>query len=66
MENLITLVKIIAVCIAAGLLGNWFFDEVKRAKRNGYPVYKAYYSMPGIIIIGIIVLLPILVWWVQK
>jgi hypothetical protein len=66
LENLVTLVKIIAVCIAAGLLGNWFSDEVKKAKRKGDPPYKAYASTPGILIIGLIVLLPVLAWWLQR
>jgi hypothetical protein len=66
LENLVTLVKIIAVCIAAGLLGNWFSDEVKKAKRKGYPPYKAYGSPPGILILVLIVLLPVLAWWLQR
>ncbi|MDO9264473.1 MAG: hypothetical protein Q7U02_10945 [Desulfosalsimonadaceae bacterium] len=66
MENLVTLVKIISVCIAAGLLGNWFADEVKKAKRKGDPPYKAYASTPGILIIVLIVLLPVLAWCLQR
>ena len=66
LENLVTLVKIIAVCIAAGLLGNWFSDEVKKAKHKGDPPYKAYASIPGILIIVLIVLLPVLAWWLQR
>ncbi len=66
MENLVFLVKIIAVCIAAGMLGNWFSDEVKKAKRRGDPPYKAYGTAPGIMIILLIVLLPVLVWWMQR
>jgi len=66
LEDLITLVKIIAVCIAAGLLGNWFSDEVKKAKRKGDPPYSAYASTPGIIIILAILILPVLAWWLQR
>lgn len=66
LENLVMLVKIIAVFIAAGLLGNWFSDEVKKAKRKGQPPYKAYFSPPGILIILLIVFLPIFAWWLQR
>ncbi len=60
MTNLITLIKIIAVLTAAGLLGNWFLSEVKKSKLKGDPVYKAYLSLPGIIIILLVLLLPII------
>ena len=60
MANLITLFKIIAVLTAAGLLGNWFLSEVKKSKLKGDPGYKAYFSLPGIIIILLVLLLPII------
>lgn len=66
MEKLVFLVKIIAVCIAAGLLGNWFSDEVKNAKRRGDPPYKAYATPPGILIILLVILLPIVGWLLQR
>lgn len=65
MENLILLIKIIAVCIAAGLLGNWFSVEVKKTKARGEPPYKAYGTAPGILIILLIIFLPIVAWWLQ-
>jgi hypothetical protein len=66
LENLVMLVKIMAVCLAAGLLGNWFSDEVKKAKRKGQPPYTAYGSPPGILLIFLIIFLPIFAWWLQK
>jgi len=66
LENLVILIKIIAVCLAAGLLGNWFLNEVKKAKRKGQPPYTAYSSLPGILIILLIVFLPIVAWWFQR
>lgn len=62
MENLITLVKIIAIFTAAIILGSWFSSEVKKNKLRKEPAYKAYLSPPGIIIAAIIILLPILAW----
>ena len=66
MENLITLVKIIAVFSAAIILGNWFLSEARQSKLRGDPVYKAYLSLPGIIITIIVLLLPIIVWFLKN
>ena len=66
MENLITLIKIIAIFTAAIILGNWFTVETKKSKPKGEPPYKPYLSPPGIIIIIIIVGLPILVWILEQ
>jgi len=62
LENLITLIKIIAIFTAAIILGNWFLSESKKFKLRGEPPYKAYLSPPGIIITIIIVALPIAIW----
>lgn len=62
LENLITLVKIIAIFTAAIILGTWFTAEAKKSKLRKEPAYKPYLSPPGIIIIIIIVGLPIIVW----
>jgi len=40
----------ISIMVAAGLVGNWFLDEIKQAKAHGLPWYKPYLSTPGIII----------------
>lgn len=65
MENLITLIKIIAVFSAAIILGSWFSSEVKKSKLKGEPAYKPYLSPPGIIISIIVLILPIIVWFLQ-
>jgi hypothetical protein len=62
LENLVTLVKLIAVFLAAIMLGNWFSLEAKKCKVKGEPFYKAYLTPPGIMIIIIIFGLPIAVW----
>ena len=65
MSWLFDLIKIVAILAAAGILGNWFLREVKQAKRSGKPWYTPYTSLPGILVI-IVVLLPLLVWIVQR
>ena len=55
-------IKAIALLLAAGILGNWFLSEVKKAKIQKEPWYKAYLSPPGLIILAVILLLPPLIW----
>ncbi len=52
--------KVVAVLAAAGILGNWFLSEVKKGKALRKPWYAPYLSPPGILILCIILLLPIL------
>ena len=47
-----TLVKYVAVLVAAMVIGNWFLAEVKKANRNKLPWYKPYVSVPGLIILA--------------
>jgi hypothetical protein len=56
------IVKLVAVLVAAGILGNWFLTEVKKGKARRKPWYAPYLSPPGLIILGIILLLPIICW----
>jgi hypothetical protein len=46
------------------ILGNWFLIEHKKAKIAGKPWYASYLSPPGVLIMGLIVLLPLLVRFV--
>jgi hypothetical protein len=62
MDALIDLMKVCAVLIASAMIGNWFLLEVKASKRRGAPWYAPYLSIPGIIVIGFIILVPILLW----
>ena len=62
MENIIHILKIIPVLIAAILLGNWFLSELKRANATGKPWYTAYLSIPGLLIVLAIVVVPIVLW----
>ena len=62
MENLVLLVKMIA-CLAGGIaLGNWFLTRVRQGKRRGEPWHKAYLSLPGLIVIMALILLPTILW----
>ncbi|OQX64258.1 MAG: hypothetical protein B5M56_00255 [Desulfococcus sp. 4484_241] len=61
MKSLILLVKMIMVLVAAISLGDWFLSKVKQARAEGKPVYVAYFSLPGILILTAL-LLPIVLW----
>jgi hypothetical protein len=66
MNALIDLMKVCAILIASAMLGNWFLSEVKASKRRGAPWYTPYASIPGILVIGFIVLAPIFLWLLHK
>ena len=63
-ETLKTIIKIIAPLVAAILVGNWFMSEVKKARVKGAPWYQAYLSIPGLLII-LVILLPIVLWIIR-
>jgi hypothetical protein len=48
----LTLVKYVAVLVAAMVIGNWFLAEVKKVKFTRRPWYKPYVSLPGLIILA--------------
>lgn len=62
MENMIMLAKMIVVLLLGVAIGNWFFTKVKQGKAAGAPWYKAYLSLPGIIIILALFGLPVVLW----
>lgn len=62
MENIVHLLKLIPILIAAILLGNWFLSELKRANATGKPWYAAYLSIPGLLIMLAILVIPIVLW----
>ncbi|MGD8542960.1 MAG: hypothetical protein PVI27_01075 [Desulfobacteraceae bacterium] len=61
METVIQLLRIVAVLGAAALLGNWFLSELKASRARRKPWYTPYLSPPGLIILFLIVLLPLLI-----
>jgi hypothetical protein len=62
MDAFFFFIKVIPVLIAAVLLGRWFQAELKRTVRDKQPLYRAYLSWPGVIILLAILFLPILLW----
>ena len=65
MSTLANIVKLVAVLVAAILIGNWFLAEVKKARLKGKPWYQFYLSPPGLLII-LALLLPIIIWIINK
>jgi len=59
------LIKMIAVLVAAILIGNWFLAEVKKARLARKPWHQPYLSTPGILIM-LALLLPILYWIITQ
>jgi hypothetical protein len=62
MENFVHIIKAIPILIAAILLGNWFLAELKRANATNKPWYTAYLSIPGLLIVLAILVIPIVLW----
>jgi hypothetical protein len=50
--KLLSLIKYVAVLVAALIIGNWFLTEVRKAKTINAPWYKPYLSVPGLIILA--------------
>jgi len=65
MSWLLTIAKALAILTAACILGSWFLKEFKQARLSGKPWYAPYLSPPGIVLIIILVLLPILAGLLQ-
>lgn len=65
MSNLTNIIKMVAVLVAALVIGNWFLAEIKKGQRQGSPWYQPYYSIPGILIL-LAILFPIILWVVKK
>jgi hypothetical protein len=63
--KLFTLLKYIAVLVAAMITGSWFLSEVKKAKFNRQAWYKPYFSIPGLIILAALSL-PIIFWLISR
>jgi hypothetical protein len=66
MDALIDLMKVCAVLIASAMLGNWFLLEVKASKRRRAPWYTPYLSVPGLLVITFIILVPLFLWMVHQ
>ena len=58
---MISVLKLVAVLAAAVILGNWYQSESRRLRARGKPWYALYLTLPGVLII-LVILLPILFW----
>ncbi len=56
----ISLLKMIAVLVAASFLGNWFLIELKKARVLQKPWYAPYMTWPGLLIL-IALFIPIVI-----
>jgi hypothetical protein len=63
---MLKIIQPIAVILAACTLGNWYLAEYRKARASHLPSYRAYFSLPGICIILLILVLPILARILQK
>ncbi len=59
MQIVVTLIQAVCVLLAAVILGNWYLKDIQRIKREGRPWYAVYLSIPGLLIIGLLLLLPL-------
>jgi hypothetical protein len=62
---MITVLKFVAVMIAAGIVGNSFLGKNRQARREGQSWYQPYLSLPGLMVV-VAILLPVLVWWLRR
>jgi hypothetical protein len=62
----VTIIKVVAILIAALIVGNSFLAELKKARAQGLPWYKPYLTLPGILILIIILVVPIVLKIMQE
>lgn len=60
MSAVVSLLKMIAILVAASFLGNWFLIELKKARAFRKPWYAPYLSWPGLLIL-IALLIPVVI-----
>jgi hypothetical protein len=65
MSDLLRLLKLATPLIAAVIVGNWFLGEAKRAKLAGKPWYTPYLSIPGLLIL-VVMMIPLVLWVIKK
>jgi len=65
-KGIVTVIKLIAVFTAATMLGRWFQAEIKKSAIRKEPWHKPYLSLPGLIILAAIFILPVLLWIIKS
>jgi heme O synthase-like polyprenyltransferase len=64
-EIFITIVKFVAILAAAATIGNWYQSNIKKTRAQGRPWYTPYLSLPGILILAIVIGLPTLLFLME-
>lgn len=62
--SLLKIVQFICILAAASILGNWYLSEYRKAKIAGLPPYRAYFTLPGLLIVFLIFALPFIVRYI--
>jgi len=65
-QGIVTIIKLVAVFAAATYLGKWFQNEQKMSIARKEPAYKPLFSLPGLIILGAIIFLPFILWFMKS
>jgi hypothetical protein len=61
LSAVISLLKMMAVLLAASFLGNWFLTELKKARVLQKTWYAPYLTLPGMLIL-IALFIPVVIW----
>ena len=62
--SFLKVVQFASVLIAASILGNWYLAEYRKARISGLPLYRAYFTLPGLLIIALIIALPLIIRYI--
>ncbi|MGB5987216.1 MAG: hypothetical protein WBG37_18070 [Desulfobacterales bacterium] len=62
MPGVVELLRMAAALGTGALLGNWFLKEVRRARNAGKPWHAPYKTVPGILVLLALIILPLLYW----
>jgi len=65
-QGIVTVIKLVAVFMAATMLGRWFQSEIKKSTLRKEPWHTPYLSLPGLIILATIFILPLLLWIIKS
>jgi hypothetical protein len=57
---MLKILQIICILVAASILGQWYLAEFRKARMQALPWYRACFSLPGILIFLLVLLLPVI------
>lgn len=63
MDHLLQIFSYICVLVAAVIVGSWFLAEYQKARDAGKAWYAAYATVPGLLIIFFILMLPLAIYF---